>query len=62
MALVQDDLAQIDEPKLSFSLSGLNKLFHGELPKMNSEIILGSLAKVLRCSAKDFSESEAKAS
>lgn len=57
VVLVQD---MVREEGLSFSITGLIKLFEGELPRKDGEKILGALSQVLGYQTSDFTESEAQ--
>ena len=55
VSLVQD---VVIDNGLSFSLAGLSKIFNGDLPRKEPEVILDALALVLGHSVSDFKEAE----
>lgn len=50
----------VQDSGFQFSTSGLDKIFRNELPRKDTEEILGIIATACRCKLSDFAESASK--
>lgn len=50
----------VQDKGFQFSTSGLDKIFRNELPRKDTEEILGIIASACRCNISDFAELETR--